>query len=70
MKKYEVLINIDLDKSRDNTLLIASSSFEVARKVAGKLLAENKELAKSQIRIMNIEEHKVICSYNAKGLKN
>lgn len=70
MKDYEVIMNIDIDKERQSNLLIVSSSFDEARKIAGNILTENKNIKGIETKIFQLEEEYVVYSYIGNGIRN
>lgn len=70
MDHYQVIMNIDIDRERHANLFIVSSSFEYARKIAGEVLIENRDLETMEIRILELDEGQLAYCYTGNGVKN
>lgn len=70
MDHYQVIMNIDIDKERHSNLFIVSSSFEYARKVAGEVLIENKDIETMEVQLFELDEEQLAYCYTGNGIKN
>lgn len=70
LKDYEVIMNIDLDKERKANLFIVSSSFDAARKIAGKILTENGSSPGVENKYFQVEDEYIFYSYISNGMKH
>lgn len=70
MDHYQVIMNIDIDKERHANLFIVSSSFEYARKIAGEVLIENKDIEIMEVQLLELDEEQLAYCYTGNGIKN
>lgn len=70
MSDYQVIMNIDIDKDKEDNLFIVSSSFDYARKIAGEILVEDRKIETMEVKIFQVEGEQIAYCYSGSGVKN